>query len=344
MLSKPWTKKETDKLIRLNSQGLTAAQIHNSFEHKSLNSIEHKMRNLMLKYQGKKMNQYGGQINERNENKDLKKLEEIIKSNEPHTSKISDRTFYGGKIRFGAIADTHIGSKWERLDALNNFYDILEKEKIKVVYHGGNYVDGEFYFNKYEVYTHGFDDMIENFLKKYPKRKGIETYFVDGDDHEGWWMQREGIRPGKVVEERQKEFDRKDLHYLGYQEADIRIKARHGESIMRLIHAGGGTAYAESYSTQKMVESFQEGEKPAILLVGHYHKAIYHYPRGVHVLQLGCFQDQTRFMRKQKIKANLGGWIVEMNQSPTGEINRFKAEFINYYDRKFYIRHEHETR
>ena len=47
-------------------------------------------------------------------------------------------------------------------------------------------------------------------------------------------------------------------------------------------------------------------------------------------------------MRKNKIKAHVGGWIVELNQSSDGEINRFKPEFINYYDKGFYIKHEHK--
>jgi len=244
--------------------------------------------------------------------------------------------FYWKKIRFGAIADTHLGSKYERLDILNALYDIFEKEKITKVYLGGNFVDGEFYFNKYETYTHGFDEMIDNFVKKFPKRKGVKTYYISGDDHEGWWMQREGLDAGRIAEERAKLAGREDLVYLGYQERDIHFKAKHGKAIMRLMHAGGGTAYADSYATQKMVESFGEGEKPHILLVGHYHKSIYHTPRGIHTLQLGTTQGQTRYMRKGKIRAHLGGWIIELNQSPSGEINRFKPEWIHFWDKAFY--------
>ena len=244
---------------------------------------------------------------------------------------------FGTEFKFGAIADTHLGSKYERLDVLNTLYDVFEREGVKAVFHGGNYVDGEFYYNKYETYTHGFDEMIDNFIEKYPQREGIITYFISGDDHEGWWMQREGLDAGRVIEDRAREKGRNDLVYLGYQERDIVLEAERGKSLIRLIHAGGGTAYADSYSTQRMAESFQEGEKPHILLVGHYHKAIYHIPRGIHTVQLGTTQEQTRFMRKRKIKAVLGGWLITANQAPTGEINRFKPEFIGpFWDRDFY--------
>lgn len=242
----------------------------------------------------------------------------------------------GFNYKFGAIADTHLGSKYERLDILNALYDIFEREGVKIVLHGGNYVDGEFRFNKFETKTHGFDEMIDYFLTNYPKRKGIKTLFISGDDHEGWWTQSTGIDPGRVIEERQKQYNRDDLVYLGYQEADLELKTSNGSALLKILHGGKGTSYADSYRTQKMVESLQEGEKPHILLVGHYHKAIYHTPRGVHTLLLGCTQGQSRFMRKMEIKAYLGGWLVDINQAPTGEINRFKPEWIQFWDKNFY--------
>lgn len=242
----------------------------------------------------------------------------------------------GFNFKFGAIADTHIGSKYERLDVLNALYDIFEREGVKVVLHGGNYIDGEFRFNKHETITHGFDEMIDYFLKNYPRRKGIKTFFISGDDHEGWWTQDKGIDPGKVIEERQKRYGRDDLVYLGYQEANLELRSSRGSALLKILHGGKGTSYADSYRTQKMVEALQEGEKPHIMLVGHYHKSLYHTPRGVHSILLGCTQDQTRFMRKNEIKAYVGGWLIEINQAPTGEINRFKPEWIQFWDKKFY--------
>lgn len=242
----------------------------------------------------------------------------------------------GFNYKFGAIADTHLGSKYERNDVLNALYDVFEREGVKVVLHGGNYIDGEFKFNKFETKTHGFDEMIDYFLKNYPKRKGMKTLFISGDDHEGWWTQHSGIDPGKVIEERQVKYGRDDLVYLGYQEANLELRTKRGKSLLKIIHGGKGTSYADSYRTQKIVESLAEGEKPHILLVGHYHKALYHTPRGVHTVLLGTTQGQSRFMRKMEIKAYLGGWLIEVNQSPTGEINRFKPEWIQFWDKQFY--------
>ncbi len=41
-------------------------------------------------------------------------------------------------------------------------------------------------------------------------------------------------------------------------------------------------------------------------------------------------------MRKQRIKAAVGGAMIEMHQAPEGHVNRFKPEFFTFFDRKFY--------
>lgn len=245
--------------------------------------------------------------------------------------------FEGRDFKFGALGDTHLYSKYERLDVLNCLYDIYAKEGIDTVYHTGNAVDGEFRFNQFDLRgPSGIGPQIEYFAKNYPKRDGITTQFITGDDHEGWWINREGVNIGKLMQDTAESMGRTDLKFIGHVETDIVLKAMNGDAVMRVMHPGGGSAYATSYTAQKIVESFQGGEKPDILLIGHYHKLEYGYPREVHVVQTGCTQDQTPFMRKLKIQAHVGGTIVRFHQSPTGEINRFNVEFIPFYDRGFY--------
>jgi hypothetical protein len=241
-----------------------------------------------------------------------------------------------GFYKFGAIGDNHLCSKYERLDVLNAIYDLYEKEGIKVVYNTGNWIDGEARFNVHDLHVHGMDNQIDYFLQQYPKRKGITTYFVAGDDHEGWYTQREGVDIGKYVSMKAQAAGRTDLVYIGHMEADIIIKAKKGQTIIRVLHPGGGSAYATSYTVQKIVESYQGGEKPHVVLAGHYHKAEYLYYRGVHCVQTGCTEDQTPFMRKKKLAAHLGGWIIEMATDDNGAITRFKQEFMPFYDNGYY--------
>lgn len=251
--------------------------------------------------------------------------------------KIDLAKFKNKTFRFGFTADNHINNMHERNDVLNAIYDRFEEEGIKEVYNGGNWIDGEFKFNKFEVLVRGCTNQIKRFVEVYPKRKGIKTYFIAGDDHEGWYQQREGIRIGEYMELMAKEAGRNDLIYLGYVEADIELKTKKGKSIIKLMHGGGGSSYALSYTPQKIVESFTGGEKPNILLIGHYHKADF-LPayRNVQVLQGGTTCDQTKFMRKMKLAAHVGGWIVEVQLSEDGAVNRIKTEWLSFYDREYY--------
>lgn len=241
-----------------------------------------------------------------------------------------------GVFRFGAVGDNHLGSKYERLDVLHSLYDYFASEGITEVFNTGNWIDGEARFNKHDLHTHGLDNQLNYMLKMYPRRDGITTHYVAGDDHEGWYVQREGIDVGYYLEKLAEKSGRKDLKYLGYMEADVILPAKKGATKLRVVHPGGGSAYAISYTMQKLVESYQEGEKPNIVLAGHYHKHGYQMIRGVHTFQTGTTQDQTPFMRKKKISAHVGGWIIEVHTDENGAVVRVKSEWIPFYNKEYY--------
>lgn len=250
---------------------------------------------------------------------------------------INTRDYFGNDwIRFGALADTHLCSKYERLDVLNALYDIYEKEGIQTVYHGGNWIDGDCRFNKYDVVCSGVENQVKYFIQNYPQRKGIKTLIISGDDHEGWYVQREGINIGKIMQNRATESGRNDLIDLGYMERQLVFKKGSGESKVNVVHFGGGSSYAFSYRTQKHVEAFQGGEKPSVVLAGHLHKWDYCYPREVHGFQIGCVEDQTPFMRKNNIQAMVGGCIIELKQDSKGVFVRVRVEWMPFFDRKYY--------
>jgi predicted phosphodiesterase len=269
-------------------------------------------------------------------------LEEYVERSKPpppggqETLVIPDRG--DGWRVFGVVSDTHLGSKHERLDVLNSLYDIFAQEGITQVLHGGNWVEGESRFNKHDIKIYGMDAQLNYFIDNYPARNGMRTFYVSGDDHEGWWQQREVINIGQTLEDKAIRVGRHDLKFLAYSEADIELTAKKGSAVLRLMHGGGGAAYAYSYVLQKQVESFQGGEKPAILIMGHHHKFDYCYPRSVHAIMPGCTQDQSIFMRKRKIEAHVGGVICWLQQADDGTPTRFRAEWIPFYDRGFYER------
>ena len=160
--------------------------------------------------------------------------------------------------------------------------------------------------------------------------------FWSANCHEGWWQKDCGLRIGWYIQNWAEERGRKDLVHIGHLEQDVLFERPHGTFRLRIIHPGGGTPYALSYPSQKMVESFQGGEKPQAMIMGHYHKFDMVYPREVLCLMPGCVQDQTPFMRKKRLGAHVGFCMCTIGARVDGTLGRFNVEWVPYYDRQYH--------
>lgn len=248
----------------------------------------------------------------------------------------SDRQGY---YRFGFITDNHYGSKYCREDVNEALYDWFEREGVTRVFNAGNWIDGEFPKNRHDLLVHGMQPQLDYFVERYPRRPGIVTDFVAGDDHEGWYAQREGVNIGQMAEDTARRAGRADLRYLGYMEAFIDLQRAGTRASTKLLvcHPGGGTAYAITYSPQKFVESLQGGEKPAVILFGHWHKIFDVIIRNVIALGGGCTKDLDPFGRKHvKGGYSLGGLIVELWQDERGAIIRYRTDKKQFFDRGYH--------
>lgn len=244
----------------------------------------------------------------------------------------------GDWISYGLLGDTHLCCKQERLAELHNFYDLMQSEGIKTVFHAGNIVDGYIpKINGDSVFSTSVDGQCQYVLDNYPKRDGMTTYFITGDDHEGWW-QKEGFNFGGYLHYLAEHQERKDLQYIGHVEADVELKSKTGAStIIKIQHPGGGSAYARSYTGQKQVEAFEGGEKPSILIQGHYHVSNYMNDRNIHVISLPGWQDQTIFARKKRLRMEIGGAMTRFKRNHLdGSVTRFQIEFVRYFTRGYY--------
>jgi hypothetical protein len=240
---------------------------------------------------------------------------------------------------FGAVADSHLGSKYERLDALNDIYNRFEKAAVDRVFHCGNWIEGEARFNRTDIKIHGMDAQLDYLADHYPAKPGIVTYAVTGDDHEGWYAQREGIDIGRHAENVMRRAGRNDWVNLGYMEAHIRlVNANTGKWVtLAVVHPGGGSAYADSYVVQKILESLDGGEKPAVALYGHYHKMLAGEYRNVYWALIPSTKDQDVFMRKHKLRSVVGGGIIGLDQDPeTGAITGMTPKLWRYFNKGYY--------
>jgi predicted phosphodiesterase len=251
----------------------------------------------------------------------------------------------GDWVTFGLVSDTHLCCKEERLSELHNQYDIFEREGIETVFHAGNILDGYIHrINGASVFETTIDGQSQYVVDNYPSRKGITTHFITGDDHESWFSP--GFNIGGYIALLAKNQGRTDLNYIGHVEADVEIKTKGTKgpvsTIIKIQHPGGGSAYARSYTGQKQIEALEGGEKPSILVQGHYHVSNYMQERNVHVISMPGFQDQTIFARKKRLRMEVGGAILQFKVSPDdGSVTRCRVEFNRYFTRGYYKHYLH---
>ncbi len=240
---------------------------------------------------------------------------------------------------FGLVADTHFGSKYERLDVLNDLYDRFEDIGVDRVFHGGNWIDGECRLNRHELHTYGLEGQCQYVVDNYPRKKAFQTFAIWGDCHEGWFGKDTKLNVGRHLERMMQDAGRTDWANLGFLESYVPLRNVNSGKTSHLLvmHPGGGTSYAVSYKPQKIVESIMGGEKPAVLAIGHFHKAEYIPIRNVHVFQMGCCQDQCTWSRKNRIEPVVGGWVVRLVQDPkTGAITACCGEWFHYFNKGYY--------
>jgi hypothetical protein len=238
---------------------------------------------------------------------------------------------------FGVSSDQHLCSRYAREDVLEHLYDGFERAGVDRVFNAGNWIDGEVEKNRFDLAVHGFEPQIKYLAERYP-RKGFSTYAIWGEDHEGWYSRRESIDVGRFAEGMMRQAGRGDWFDLGFVEARVDlVNANTGQrTTLVVMHPGGGSSYAYSYRPQKIVESLSGGEKPAVLVIGHYHKLSCNLIRNVWTLQAGCAEDQTVFMRKKGLEAHIGGHVVTLEQDPeTGAIWRCVDDQRMYFDRSY---------
>jgi predicted phosphodiesterase len=236
-------------------------------------------------------------------------------------------------IKFGVIGDTHIGSMYQRTDALKLFYERCSSEGVRQILHVGDVVDGWRVYRGHEFElqpdARSWPGQRSMFSEAFPRIQGVETIFISGN-HDASFKNLIGMVVGDELQR-----VRPDFKFIGQDVGDVILKAANGDSLkVRLVHPGGGTAYALSYKLQKFIEAIPGGEKPDLLCLGHYHKAEF-LPsyRNVCGIQAGTFCSQTPFMARQASAAHVGGWIVEAALGKREHLTRrFRAEFLAFYE------------
>lgn len=193
-------------------------------------------------------------------------------------------------LRLLLISDTHLASKYDRLDILRYLYDKAENQGVRYILHSGDFTDGR--SNRaeqvYELREPSYEGQVQYCVEKYPTFSG-HTYVIQGN-HDDWWFKSAGSEIVKSIADK-----RDDIVYLGPDVADMKI----GKLRIRLFHGSGGGAYAKSYKLQKYLDSIPMEERPDILQTGHIHQSFYMKQDSTHCFQTACLEDQTPYTRSK---------------------------------------------
>jgi predicted phosphodiesterase len=234
-----------------------------------------------------------------------------------------DHTTSENRLRIGIIADTHLCSKEQQLSHLKDFYRRAYDAGVRDIYHAGDIIAGVDVYpgQANDIFCHTEDDQIDYCVANYPSIEGITTHVISGN-HDLVFVKRKGGDPLRSIT-----FRRPDINYLGQFSAWIKLQEN---CLLYLLHPDGGSAYADSYRLQKLIESFEGGNKPNIAVMGHFHRRCYIASRNVHGFLGACFEGQTDFLRRKSVQPVIGGTILDVTLTDKGAIQDIGVKFRQY--------------
>lgn len=257
-------------------------------------------------------------------------IEELTNLIKHKSTKVETRagqpyTVTGKKFSIGVMGDTHIGSKFYDAKLMKEAARVFNERKVDFVIHVGDITEGHYESKRqgsvFELTEIGGDEQVDRAVKELSQIKR-PIYAITGNHEHNTFFKLCGFDVGKQLATRLPNF-----HYLGNMHGTIKLP--HGKKI-EILHPGGGSSYALSYRPQKIVESLEGGSKPDILLIGHFHKALYMYYRNVHALMTGTLQSQTSFMREHGLAAHKGFYILNFEVTKNG-IKHISPEYHPAY-------------
>lgn len=233
------------------------------------------------------------------------------------------------------ISDTHLGTKEQQLTLINEVYKEAHRRNIKTVLHIGDVLDGDYTQTRkeqtYQIFLRGFDEQVGYVIDMYPHVDGITTYFIQGS-HDETHVKNGGATAGFWISKY-----RDDMIYLGQDKATFKIN----NLKILMDHPGGGNAKSYSYKPQQAIEGLTPGEKPNILLQGHYHKSYYMFYRNVHSLLIPCLVNQSQFMKKMNLQNVVGAYFIKVYSDEKGNIHYFEPE-EHLFSSKDFIKNDYQ--
>jgi predicted phosphodiesterase len=246
-------------------------------------------------------------------------LKAIAKGKQPELRQETTFDFTGEDIVFGAITDTHIGSKYFNPAYLSTAIQVCKDNNCQFITHSGDVVEGMSGRDGhiYELTEIGYKAQRAKAIELMSEWEG-KWYMIAGN-HSLWFNQKANMG-ANIVEDICAALP--DAEYLGDHEGDILLN---GVNI-RLWHGIDGSSSTHSYRIQQVLASLDVHEIPHVLIAGHTHKNGFFYDRGCYALTAGSLQDQSGFMRYKRLPAHVGFYIIRM-KIRGGQVVTFSPTF-----------------
>lgn len=238
-----------------------------------------------------------------------------------------------GKVqRVGVISDIHFGSKYVLRSRLKEFIHYAYEELgIREILCPGDVLEGCYRHAQWELSHSGIEAQAEDAFESLPQKPGLKYRMITGN-HDFTFTNANGVEVGPFLVNFFKERGRDDLHFYGNRGAFLKV----GGAVVHLWHPMSGASYAISYQLQKKIESYAPGEKPHIVLAGHWHRYGTIEERGVHAIACPTFQGGGSAFSKSLTNGApaIGGLILEWQLTKDGTMRSFKVERRSYFEKE----------
>lgn len=236
----------------------------------------------------------------------------------------------GERQTIAVISDTHLGSKYCLRAQLREFVEYAYSRGVREILHPGDILDGSYRHARFEMSHVGLEDQIRDLCETLPELPGLTYHAITGN-HDFTFTESNGANVGRAISRYFAEHDRRDFVSYGDRSAFLRLRG----ALIHLWHPRSGGAYARSYHLQKQIEAYAPGEKPQILLAGHWHIYCHLFERGVQAIACPTFQGGgSAFAQSLGGSPAIGGLILSWDLTEDGTLRAFAVEKRSYFERE----------
>ena len=228
----------------------------------------------------------------------------------------------------GVLSDLHMGSKYCLRTQLQECVAHFYERGIRSILIPGDLLDGCYRHGVFELSHTGLEDQTQDLFETLPNMPGLTYHCITGN-HDHTFAAVSGVNVGSFIAGYFQNRGRSDIHFYGCSGAFIEIMG----VVIHLWHPKKGKAYAKSYHLQHQLEAYNPGEKPHVLLAGHWHDFAVVEERGIFGVACPCFQGSgSDFAKSLGGNIALGGLIVSWEVAGKDLVRNFSVERRRYFE------------